>query len=170
MTRKRFKNANFVDVYPWLWNNFSKSSYVTGYGEDAAAIGTFTYRLKGFKHQPTDHYTRTYFQFAEKFERNWKCNGPIPQHKVWFDYANNFMRKYPKEVSKFLLMHHALLSHDALNDVQHADEDLKNLLKGLNEDGLLKNTLVVLMADHGHRFSELRATQQGKFLKIKINY
>jgi hypothetical protein len=44
--------------------------------------GTFTYRLKGFERQPTDHYTRTFFQFAEKFEKDWKCSGPIPQHKV----------------------------------------------------------------------------------------
>jgi hypothetical protein len=39
LTRKRYPNAKFVDVYPWLWNNFSQSGYVTGYGEDAAAIG-----------------------------------------------------------------------------------------------------------------------------------
>lgn len=72
------------------------------------------------------------------------------------------MRKYPESVPKFLLMHHALLSHDNLNDVQHADADFKQLLEGLNKDGLFKNTMVVVMADHGHRFSSLRATQQGQ--------
>jgi hypothetical protein len=49
------------------------------------------------------------------------------------------MRKYPESVPKFLLMHHALLSHDNLNDVQHADADFKQLLEGLNKDGLFKN-------------------------------
>ena len=72
----------FLDVYPWIWRNFSSAGYATTYGEDAAEIGTFTYRLKGFKQQPTDHYTRTYFQFAERFLKNWRCNGPVPQHQV----------------------------------------------------------------------------------------
>ncbi|KAI6187388.1 hypothetical protein M3Y98_00237900 [Aphelenchoides besseyi] len=162
LTRKRYPQANYVDVYPFIWKNFSENGYVTGYGEDAAAIGTFTYRLKGFRRQPTDHYTRTFFQFAEKFEKNWKCSGPIPQHKIWFKYAENFMRKYPSNVAKFLLMHHSLLSHDDINDVNHADADLKDLLQRLHQDGLFDKSVVIVMADHGHRFSKLRGTQQGQ--------
>jgi membrane-anchored protein YejM (alkaline phosphatase superfamily) len=131
-------------------------------------LGTFTYRLKGFKQQPTDHYTRTFFQFAEKFERNWKCSGSVPQHKVWFQYADRFMRNYPEDVPKFGLMHHSMLSHDSANEVQNADADLKSLLKGLNDDGLFNQTVVIVMADHGHRFSELRATQQGKFIDFYL--
>jgi hypothetical protein len=59
LTRKRYKNANYVDVYPWIWNvraphvraghsvqDFKSAGYATQYGEDAGAIGTFTYRLK----------------------------------------------------------------------------------------------------------------------------
>lgn len=168
LTRKRYPEANFVDIYPFIWNNFSDAGYITGYGEDAAAIGTFTYRLKGFKKQPTDHYTRTYFQHAEKYEWKWKCNGPIPQHKTWFKYANDFMRKY--DVAKFLLMHHSLLSHDDINEVQHADADFKQLLEELNTGGFFKNTIVIVMADHGHRFSQLRATQQGFLILHTIPY
>lgn len=72
------------------------------------------------------------------------------------------MRKYDRDVPKFAVMHHSLLSHDDINKVQHADSDLKNLIEGLNNDGLLKNTVFILMADHGHRFSALRSTQQGQ--------
>lgn len=62
LTRKRFPEARYVDeVYPFAWKNFSDAGYITFYGEDAAAVGTFTYRLKGFKNQPADHYTRTFF-------------------------------------------------------------------------------------------------------------
>lgn len=83
LTRKRFPEAKFVDeAYPFIWKNFSDAGYMTVYGEDAAAIGTFTYRLKGFRNQPADIYTRTWFQHAESFEPNIRCNGPIPQHKV----------------------------------------------------------------------------------------
>ena len=72
LTRKRYKEAQHVDVaYPFIWKvnllqelllsfvkDFERAGYVTQYGEDVAAIDTFTYRLKGFKHKPTDHYTR----------------------------------------------------------------------------------------------------------------
>ncbi|KHJ92230.1 hypothetical protein OESDEN_07888 [Oesophagostomum dentatum] len=81
LTRKRFKNANYVDdVYPFIWSNFSSNGYVTCYGEDAFAIGTFTYRLKGFRNQPTDHYLRTIFKDYEKTGGN--CLGSEPLHKV----------------------------------------------------------------------------------------
>lgn len=72
LTRKRYKDARHVDlVYPFIWKvrvlqelllsslkEFKHAGYVTQYGEDVATIDTFTYRLKGFKHKPADHYTR----------------------------------------------------------------------------------------------------------------
>lgn len=80
MTRKRYSDANYVDVYPMIWKNFSKAGYVTLYAEDSAAVGTFTYRLKGFKEQPTDHYFRTFFMKTEKELSDRKCIGSEPQH------------------------------------------------------------------------------------------
>lgn len=65
-------------------------------------------------------------------------------------------------------MFHCLLSRNSVNDVQNADADLRDLLKGLHEDGLFRNTIVAVMADHGHRFSELRATQQDNVLMTKL--
>ncbi|CAD5221035.1 unnamed protein product [Bursaphelenchus okinawaensis] len=163
MTRKRVKGAQYVDeVYPFVWKNYSDAGYVTVYGEDAAAVGTFTYRLKGFKHQPADHYTRTFFQYAEKYAKNIKCDGPETQHKVWFKYAEDFMHKYPKDTKKFLLMFHALLSHNDINEVKLADEEFRDLLKRLKTDGYFDDALVVIMADHGNRFADVRATQQGQ--------
>lgn len=41
--------AQFVNVYPFIWNDFAKNGYATGWGEDLANVGTFTYRLKGFQ-------------------------------------------------------------------------------------------------------------------------
>uniref|UniRef100_A0A914CD67 DUF229 domain containing protein n=1 Tax=Acrobeloides nanus TaxID=290746 RepID=A0A914CD67_9BILA len=117
-TRKRDKDSNFVDVYPWIWNNFSKNGYATLYGEDVAFIGTFTYRLKGFQHQPTHHYTRTFFLEAE----------------------NELGEKI----------------------VTCLDEDLMLHLKKLFEQGYFNNALVIVMSDHGSRFSGLRDTEQGQ--------
>ena len=78
------------------------------------------------------------------------------------------MRKYPRDVPKFLLMHHSMLSHDAISQVSNADEDLRSLLKRLNDDSFFNDTLVIVLADHGHRYSELRSTQQGEFARTRL--
>ncbi|GMS95831.1 hypothetical protein PENTCL1PPCAC_18006 [Pristionchus entomophagus] len=161
LTRKRFKTAKYVDeAYPFVWKNFSQSGYITGYGEDAANIGTFTYRLKGFRDQPTDHYTRTFFQEAEKVHKDWKCVGSEPLHQSWLRYAKEFMDRYT--IPRFLLMHYSILSHDDINLVGVMDDDLSSHLRLMAKKGALDNALVIVMADHGHRFAKLRETHQGQ--------
>jgi membrane-anchored protein YejM (alkaline phosphatase superfamily) len=45
--------------------------------------------------------------------------------------------------------------------VQLVDEDLLMHLQKMQELGTFEDSLVILMADHGARFSELRQTHQG---------
>ncbi|ETN85809.1 reverse transcriptase [Necator americanus] len=208
--RKRFRNANYVDdVYPFIWSNFSSAGYVTLYGEDAFAVGTFTYRLKGFRNQPTDHYLRTVFKEHEKAGGG-NCLGSEPLHTSWFRYSRKFMQVY-KDVPRFLLMHQGLLSHDDINLVEVEDEDLADTLLTMHKNekcvlakcmlalksggrekiilrngifallhvirkGELDDAVVIVMADHGHRFAKLRETHQGQleerlpFFAISLPY
>lgn len=48
-TRKRLKNTHYVNSYPLIWDEYKKAGYVTAFFEDVPNIGTFTYRLNGFK-------------------------------------------------------------------------------------------------------------------------
>lgn len=73
------------------------------------------------------------------------------------------MERYGYNTSKFLLAFHSVLSHDDVNLVEVADEDTMLNLKKLKESGVLDNALVIVMADHGHRFAKFRATHQGSF-------
>ena len=43
-TRKRIKNADFVDVFPFIFSEFKQKGYVTAFSEDQPYIGAFTYR------------------------------------------------------------------------------------------------------------------------------
>uniref|UniRef100_A0A914WNZ1 Uncharacterized protein n=1 Tax=Plectus sambesii TaxID=2011161 RepID=A0A914WNZ1_9BILA len=163
LTRKRYKDANYVDdVYPMIWRNFSDRGYVTMYAEDSYSIGTFTYRLKGFNKQPTDHYMHPFFMQIEKELDDQMCIGSEPQHVAWFRYGENFFDQYPTDVNKFALMHHNLLSHNNLNLIELADDDLTTHLMQMRDKGHLNNTLLIVMADHGHRFAKLRETHQGQ--------
>ncbi|XP_078052258.1 uncharacterized protein LOC144478335 [Augochlora pura] len=163
-TRKRMgQNAYFVDIYPMIWNDYKKQGYITGFMEDVHHIGTFTYRLKGFEQQPTDHYMRTYYLAAAPYFRHYNkfCVGGIPRHMVMLNYMREIFNVYEHQ-PKFLFGFHGELSHDSYNDIGVADQDLYTWIKDLNESGHLNNTLLILMSDHGHRFADIRNTLQGK--------
>nr|XP_034184606.1 uncharacterized protein LOC117606349 [Osmia lignaria] len=163
-TRKRMGlKANYVNVYPMIWNQYKQHGYITGFMEDVHHIGTFTYRLKGFKEQPTDHYMRTFYLAASPYFRyyNKYCVGGIPRHMVMLNYIKEIFNVH-KNQPKFLFGFHGELSHDSYNDIGVVDDDLHNWLKDLHEFGHLNNTVLILMSDHGHRFAEIRNTVQGK--------
>ena len=59
--RRGHEGAQGVDAHPWIWKAARKQGYVTQWGEDGAAFGTFTYRMLGFTYQPVDHYMRPFY-------------------------------------------------------------------------------------------------------------
>ncbi|XP_057331266.1 uncharacterized protein LOC130671406 isoform X2 [Microplitis mediator] len=163
-TRRRMgSQANYVDVYPMIWNKYKDSGYITGFMEDVHHIGTFTYRLKGFKEQPTHHYMRTYYLAAEPYFKYSKkfCMGGVPRHVIMMDYIKNIYEVY-RDKPKFIFGFHGELSHDSYNDIGVADNDLLKWIKIMQDQGHLNNTIMILMSDHGHRFAKIRNTVAGK--------
>ncbi|CAH1183697.1 unnamed protein product [Phaedon cochleariae] len=162
-TRKRKSDSQFVDVYPFIWNQYKDAGYVTAFFEDVPELGTFTYRLKGFNEPPTDHYMRPYYLESLKERSNWPklCTGEIPRHKVMLNAIRDFFKVYEMK-PKFLFGFHGELSHDDYNLIGVADDDVLELLQNLESSGALNNTILIMMADHGHRFAEVRNTLQGK--------
>ncbi|XP_059621176.1 uncharacterized protein LOC132264861 isoform X2 [Phlebotomus argentipes] len=162
-TRKRFRNSNFVNVYPMIWKDYEEEGYVTAFNEDVPDIGTFSYRLNGFDEQPTHHYMRTYY-LAIKSELNQHrklCVGHQARHKTMLEYTKEFMLKYAK-TPRFVFSFHGELSHDSINLIGVADGDFSAWLRDLQARGVLNNTLLIVMSDHGNRFAEVRNTLQGK--------
>lgn len=162
--RKGFANASYVDGHPWIWKDLAQNGYVTQWGEDGAKVGTFTYRMRGFKNQPVDHYMRNFYLVAEEYYYRNKpyCLGSIPRHVNMFNWIREFYRMYPNQ-PKFSFLFHSELSHDKHSMSRLIDQDLKDLLWGLQERGELENTLLILMSDHGARFQSIRQTEQGKY-------
>jgi hypothetical protein len=160
--RRGHKGAKPVDGHPWIWNDFKRAGYVTHYTEDFSRVGTFTWRMVGFKNQPTDHYLR---HFYSDLENNWRqyeyCLGSEYTHNVLLNYLNDFETVY-RNKRRFSFGFHGALSHDSNKPLNLVDDELKEWLENLYNGGLLNNTLFLLMSDHGARFQHLRETIQGK--------
>ncbi|KAF8371503.1 hypothetical protein PRIPAC_77932 [Pristionchus pacificus] len=122
------------------------------------------HRLKGFRKPPTDHYTRPYFNYLEDkmWSHNVQCIGADVQHQHWLRYAREFVEAYHPSTPRFGLLHHCAYSHDDINLIGLMDDDFTAWLRSMSEDGLLDDTVLIVMADHGHRFAQLRATHQGQ--------
>lgn len=89
-TRKRISESGFVNVYPFIFNEYAKHGYVSAFNEDLPDYGTFSYRLNGFQEQPTTHFMRPfYLAFQKEFSRHKRlCVGDTPRHKVMLEYTH----------------------------------------------------------------------------------
>ena len=162
--RRGHPGATQIDRYPWVWKRFRDAGYVTQWGEDGAKYGTFQYRLLGFKEQPVDHYMRPFYLEAERqYDRHYPyCLGSVPRHLNMLNWVREFFDMYPR-MPKFSFAFHSELSHGYLNRLQLVDDDTEAFLRAMNASGYLDNTLLILMADHGARFSDVRQYVQGKY-------
>lgn len=61
------------------------------------------------------------------------------------------MRTYHNRQPQFMFSFHGELSHDSINLVGVADDDITNWLKELTSHGLLNRTILIMMSDHGNR-------------------
>ena len=165
--RRNHKGATTIDGHPWIWKDFKKLGYVTQFGEDRCNMAAFNYRMLGFKDQPVDHYMRTYFLQTEK--RAWRhsrsdafsCTGSQARHDIFLNYARDLFRTYPQSTGKFSFMFHVELSHGQVDLMQAMDDGIVDFLKEMNKSGYLDDTVLILMSDHGSRFSSNRETVQG---------
>ena len=166
--RRGHVGAAQVDGYPWIWNELKKLGYVTQWAEDVQRPennigGTFTFRMLGFNKQPVDHYMRNFFIYQYEKTRvvQPECFGSVPVHLNMFNWGRDMFESYKVRL-KFSFLFHSSLSHNHMTHVSVADEDLRDTLMHMNNRGHFDNTLLLVMSDHGLRFSSVRQTLQGQ--------
>jgi len=153
-----------VDGFPWIWKEFRDAGYVTAWAEDMAGVGTFQYRYNGFKDPPVDHYCRPYYIYAEtnmNHRFNPWCLGSTPRITRMTDWVTSLVHMYPSH-PRFTIAFHSENSHGDNNNLKAIDALFLQFLKSLHATGGLKKTVLVVMSDHGARFANIRATEQGK--------
>lgn len=60
------------------------------------------------------------------------------------------MAKY-SDTPRFVFSFHGGLSHDSINQIEVADNDIVSWLESLKVKELLGNTILIFMSDHGIR-------------------
>ncbi|XP_076244034.1 uncharacterized protein LOC143185161 isoform X2 [Calliopsis andreniformis] len=155
-----------LDRCPFLWRNFRDIGYVTAYGEDETSLNTFNYLKVGFVEPPTDYYLRPYMLASEKLLKVKKrfglkyCTGPETSFDRILDYSVDFARSF-LNLPYFGLFWTISVSHENVNGLSSMDHRLLGKFKYLEREGILNDTMIVFLSDHGMRWGPIRNTFVG---------
>lgn len=157
-------SAIHLDRCPFIWKSFSARGYRTSYAEDEVSTGVFNmYWSHAFQSAPTDHYYRT---FAVRVSQNHatfggRCHGTRMPFDILMKYVRDTAATYEND-RYFHVSWASKLQHDDFNRLAWGDETLLKTLRFLNENNLLNETALLLVADHGSRNEDVRKTHQGQ--------
>lgn len=139
------------------WKDYKNYGYATAYSEDYTDVGTFHYLKKGFRHKPVDHYGRTGLQLIEKHlmdkaQRDaYKCGGMRYLAEYMFSHGVEFAKFY-KGQPYFGIFWTNTLSHDVAQQLRTLEGILLKSLEEAKSSGVLDDSIVIFMGDHGFRF------------------
>ncbi|ODN02109.1 hypothetical protein Ocin01_04569 [Orchesella cincta] len=154
------------DKCPYLWKKFAQQNYLTAHLEDAPKMASFNYLKTGFIRSPVDIYLRPFMTAAYNHVEDWpylvECIENQRPEEIILDYIVNIASVADSnQIPYFLTSWLTDLTHDDMNSIQNLDELLSNTILKLLNKGLLKNTILLIMSDHGYRFLNVRETTSG---------
>ena len=164
-SRRSMKGAGYLDRWPLIFKELHDMGYVTLLTEDDPGIGAFNLRFWGFNEPPTSHYGRPFWLASTatepKYYHGVSCLGDKRMHRINIDYVMSSY-KTNKDRLKFSFMLASDMVHYNINGIQYADDDLAEVLSQTKGSGVLNNTVLIIMADHGSRYGDIRESIQGK--------
>lgn len=90
------------------------------------------------------------------------CIGPDYPGKYYLKYTADTLQILGPDRPMFAYNWLSELPHDDVNGGQRLDEDLFRFFENLDRTGVLDNTAMFFISDHGMRFGSFRQTVQGK--------
>jgi hypothetical protein len=159
------EELNGLDQCPLLWYDYRKLGYVTAYAEDATPISTFNFNKKGFTAPPTDYYFKPHLEAAEKLngetvENLPFCAGPETSGERILNLAKDFALTF-KNKPTFGVFWMNTFTHNDVNAPSAMDEKFKQFFVDIKDAGVLDESIVFLLSDHGVRYGDIRKTRSG---------
>ncbi|CAD5205393.1 unnamed protein product [Bursaphelenchus okinawaensis] len=156
------------EKYEHLWDLFKKRNCVTMINDDIMhpSRGLFAYHYhKGFAKPPTNYYFRPFEIFNVKQQVKPKLGEctvhGVPVMTQHFDLFEKFSRAY-KDYCHFSFNFFTTLTHDHAYQLEAVDEQIRDILETFNALGVMNNTAVVIMGDHGNRIGGIQHTYTGR--------
>lgn len=144
-----------------IWSTFQKAAYVTATGEEYLRLPD-TFAKYGYKSSPTDHYLRPLFLTGEHVTGNLVCTKKLPSAMHMLDYSKQFTNAY-KQNKFFGFFWSNSYSHNIENSPTLIDKDIVTFFTSLNETGVLNNTFIFFLSDHGSRYGKLRVPYESYY-------
>ncbi|XP_064462747.1 uncharacterized protein LOC135373551 [Ornithodoros turicata] len=162
---KSMATNKFFDDLPFVWKEYKKQGYSTLFLEETPKYGLYTCDGKGFKHSPTDYYPRHVVQavdrsYLKRYKSVTYCVGPKLPMTLYLEYLLGLIDTW-KDQPFFAYAWMSELAHNDLNTAGLSDSPFLDFLRALYDRGVLNNTVVAFMSDHGLRFGSFRNTYVG---------
>ncbi|XP_030370959.1 uncharacterized protein LOC115621445 [Scaptodrosophila lebanonensis] len=155
-----------LDACPFLWKYYKMHGYLTAYAEDWTKYSTFNFLKNGFENQPTDYYLRPFILAIEKELKKYTkpkasiCMGRRHYAEYVYDYAVDFTNVLKMRHS-FGLFWTNSFSHNSFSKSSSMDNKTLQYMRTLEKNGIMENSIIIFLSDHGMRFGNLRQLEHG---------
>lgn len=162
-----------LESCPLVWKEFEKNGYVTAFTEDFARTSTFNHNKRGFLKAPVDYYGRSGIQQMEDQIQTlgdvfWGgCAAPRYVVEHIYNQSLEFAEFY-KGKPYFGIFWTNSLTHEDVGDMLFMDNILLDVLKQTKSRGILSDSIVIVMGDHGHRFSNSTKVPSSAWYDIRL--
>ncbi|KAH7967445.1 hypothetical protein HPB49_024868 [Dermacentor silvarum] len=157
-------SSQTVEALPFVWNLYKSRGYMTTYIEEMPHYGLFTYpNFNGFSRAPADYYPVSVLRLMDetRFHERY-CVGSRLKTKALLDYVGQVLKiNRHKPIFSFVWL--SYLTHNHLNGLKIMDRILEAFLRELSVRGVLENTALVFVSDHGPRIGPFRMGEIGRF-------
>lgn len=187
VTYDDFDEIYFDHLFPYIWDDFKRVNYTTGFLEDLTKIGVFNLKGKrGFRNQHFVDWNPRGFWLQLFKERHLNSSDPNKSISIWdeinenfcnhkngpnveifLNQINYFIRKRSEENKKFFLFaFHSRMTHDNFNNFKMIDKYFVQFFK--KSHPYLNDTIIILAGDHGPRHGYSVSTSLGR-LEERMN-
>ncbi|KAH8255662.1 hypothetical protein KR038_008066 [Drosophila bunnanda] len=149
-----------LDGLPLIWKDYKAAGYNTSFGEDWAFFSMFHDIKPGFANQTTDHnfhdlLTQVFMQRLKYQKDNTGCFLDVLMEMNYKLLPH--MQRYP--FFSFYWWGNGV--HDYMEMSRFIDDRFERFFNRLNDIGIMNNTIIIFMSDHGLRWGPSRQTFQG---------
>lgn len=157
----------FLDKGPELiWKRYAKKNYSIVMNEDFSKAGLFHFASSGYHRKPADFYYHAMWSAVDRMalrtDSSRFCYGNTPKLQLQLDITRKHLEMFQHKL-QFIFSAFAELSHDFDSDIERGDDMFRSFFDRIHKEKpeLINRTVIVFMADHGHRFSDIRQTLVG---------